>query len=108
VRFVEQEVFTLRGVVAPVAERVFDQMKAVHVLGVSRAMARGAAAGKQQSETSLASLREYASLLGEEQAQEEVFGMEARIAAMQSAPSTAKDMVSEAHAKVRSARDFKK
>lgn len=109
VRFVEQAVFSLRaGVVAPVAERVFDQMKAVHVLGVSRAMARSAAAGMQQSEAGLASLREYASLLGEERAQEEVFGMEARIAAMQSAPSTAKDMVSEAHARVRSARNFKK
>ena len=109
VRFVEQAVFSLRaGVVAPVAERVFDQMKAVHVLGVSRAMARGTAAGIQQNEAGLASLREYATLLGEERAQEETFGMEARIAAMQSAPSTAKDMVSEAHARMRSARNFKK
>ena len=109
VRFVEQGVFSLRaGVVAPVAERVFDQMKAVYVLGVSRAMARDAAAGVQQSETGLASLREYASLLGEERAQQEVLGMEARMAAMQAAPATAKNMVSEAYARVRSVRDFKK
>ena len=108
VRFVEQAAFSLRaGGVAPVAEHVFDQMKAVYVLGVSRAIARDAAAGVQQSETGLVSLREYATLLGEERAQREVLGMEARMAAMQATPAAAKKMVSEAHARVRSTRDFK-
>jgi hypothetical protein len=106
VRFVEPAAFAPRvGVVEPVAERVFAQMKATYVLGVSRAMAMDPAAGLVQSEAGLASLGDYAALLGEERADQELLGLRADMATFQAAPAAAKQMVSNAFARVRGVRD---
>jgi Ca-activated chloride channel family protein len=105
VRFVETAAFGPQiGVVEPIAERVFDQLKAAYVLNVSRAMALDPATGAQLSETGIASLEEYAARLGKERASQEVLGLRADMATFRAAPAAAKSMVSNAFAKVRSVR----
>ena len=107
VRFVEPAAFGRReGVVVPVAERVLGQMRAAHVLGVSRAMARGPAGAMRQAGVELDTLREYAALLGEERGGEEVRAMEAEFAQLRAAPAAAKMAVSHAFAQQRGARKF--
>lgn len=107
VRFVAPEGFDLRdGVVAPVAKRVLGQMRAANVLGVARAMAKDTGEGARQASFGLASLREYATRLGEEEASEETQAMETEFAALRSAPVAAKAAVAKAHARQRSTRRF--
>ena len=107
VRFVAPGEFSLRdGVVAPVAKRVLGQMRAANVLGVARAMATDAKEGTRQASVGLASLREYAARLGEEEAMEETQAMEDEFAALRSAPVAAKAAVAKAHARQRSTRKF--
>lgn len=109
VRFVELDTFDRRdGVVLSVAERVLEQMRAAHVLGVSRAMAKSAAEGLRQADAQLAALRDYASLLGEERGVEEARALEAEFAQMRAAPAMAKMAVSHAFARQRSTRAFDK
>jgi len=109
VRFMEQRAFGRRdGVVVPVVERVLEQIKAVNVLGTSRAMAKSAAEGAQRANASLVTLREYAALLGEERAEEEALGAKTEFSAMQAAPAAAKTVVAAAFALHRSAKKFSK
>ena len=91
VRFVEQKEFHLQdGVVRPVAERVLGQMKASHVLGVSRAYARGASEGERQAALRISELREYAAKLGEERALHEADEAAQTLGAMAASPFSAK------------------
>lgn len=104
VRFVEPGAFAPRaGVVLPVAARVFDQLKATYFLDLSRATAINPASAQQQ-EAGLTGLREYARLLGDERANQELNGLLTDVAAFQAAPASAKQVVSDAFAKVRSVR----
>ena len=107
VRFVDPAAFGRRdGVVVPVAERVLGQMRAANVLGMSRAMAKSSVEAKKQADVGLATLREYAALLGEERSVEEVEAIEAEFAQMRAVPTMAKMAVSRAFAQQRSARKF--
>jgi Ca-activated chloride channel family protein len=107
VRFVEQATFGVRdGVVLPVAERVMEQLKAVHVLGVSRAYAHSAGDGQRQAATQLEALREYAAKLGEERASYELREAEQTLGAIAASPVQAKASVAAAFKKSRSTKDF--
>jgi len=105
VRFVEPDAFAPRaGVVLPVAEKVFDQLKATYFLDLSRAAAINPAAAQQRQEAGLTGLREYAALLGDERASQEILGLHADVMAFQAAPASTKQVVSNAFAKVRGVR----
>ncbi|MBN1876199.1 MAG: VWA domain-containing protein [Anaerolineae bacterium] len=109
VRFVEHPTFQLRdGVVAPVVERVLEQMKATSVLGVSRSMAKDHAEGARRAREELTTVQSYAALLGEERAEEETEGTQMLFKAMQAAPSMAKEAVFRAHATHRGTKSFDK
>lgn len=109
VRFISRGQFGLRqGVVAPVVERVLVKMSAASVLGLSRVMARAPEEVEQRTRTSLDALRQYASLLGEERAAQEVQGIADRLSALQASPASAKQAVSFAYSAVRSKKDFGK
>jgi hypothetical protein len=109
VRFVDEKAFNWRdGVVLPVAERVLGQMKAAHVLGVSRAYARSAADGERQAAAHIDELREYASKLGDERALYELQDAEQTLGAIAASPAMAKASVAAAFARQRSSKDFNK
>jgi Ca-activated chloride channel family protein len=107
VRFVDSSQFERRDdVVVPVAERVLEQMRAANILGVSQAMARSMADGVRQADQGLVSLREYATLLGDQRASQETEAMTAEFAALRSAPASAKAAVARAYARQRGTRQF--
>ena len=54
------------GAVKPVVRRVLGQMQAAGVLSTARAASRGESEARRQSGVALASMRKYASLLGED------------------------------------------
>jgi len=69
VRFVEAPQFQLRdGVVAPVAEKVLEQLKAANLIGFARARAKSPSEAEKLRVSDLGKLRAYASLLGDERA----------------------------------------
>ncbi|HNR97704.1 MAG TPA: hypothetical protein PKH89_12170, partial [Anaerolineae bacterium] len=69
VRFVEPAQFQLRdGVVAPVAEKVLEQLKAANMIGFARARAKSPEEAEKLRVSDLGKLRAYASLLGDERA----------------------------------------
>jgi hypothetical protein len=109
VRFVEGVVFQQRdGVVAPVVEQVLRQMRAANVLGVSRARSLGRDEGARVANRERASLRAYASLLGEERAAEEEESLAADLAMMAASPGQAKQATAAAYAVQRSVKKFDK
>jgi len=109
-RFVAPAAFDRRdGAVLPVVERVLEQMKARSVLGAVRAAAiRGPAAASEQARLSVAELRTYASLLGDEAAEELAVEQRHVFAAMAAAPATTKRVVSHAFRRQRSTKEFDK
>jgi Ca-activated chloride channel family protein len=109
VRFVEPATFAKRdGVVLPVAEHVFEQMRASNVLGVSRVLAKSPAQAQQRIEAEMAAVREYATLLGEERGLEGIQAMAADFAQLQAAPVMAKATVAHAFARTRRTKEFGK
>jgi len=107
VRFVAQGAFLLRqGVVLPVAERVFAQMKATSVLGVSRILALQPKDAKQKSESVITSLYAYADLLGEGRAEKEMLEVREQFASLTASPAAAKQTVADAHRFIRATKDF--
>ena len=108
VRFVPTSEFERRdGVVAPVVERVLHHMQARSVLGSARVAAlHGQAAAAEQAKMSVAELHSYASLLGEEQADELVAEQRATFRSMAAAPAASKAAVSLAYRRHRATRDF--
>jgi Ca-activated chloride channel family protein len=106
-RIVAAEIFGKRdGVVAPVVERVLDQMKAGNVLGFSRTAARGGP--RWQADAEVVAVREYASLLGDEQAAAESAELQKDFATLRSAPSSVTGLVDRAFAVQRSTKKFDK
>ncbi|NLE99962.1 MAG: VWA domain-containing protein [Anaerolineales bacterium] len=110
VRYVPAAEFGRRdGAVAPVIGRVLDQMKATGVLVSSRAAAtRGQAAAAEQAQLSVAELRRYASLLGDEEAERLADEQQTLYHAMAAAPADSKSFVSSAFRRQRSTKDFDK
>jgi uncharacterized protein YegL len=91
IRFMQPGGFQLReGVVLPVAEKVFVQMKASSVLDLSRIRARHPAEAGQKTESILASLHVYADLLGEERAEKEIHMAEEEFSTSAASPLFAK------------------
>jgi Ca-activated chloride channel family protein len=109
-RFVAPAAYDRReGAVVPVVERVLEQMKARSVLGAVRAAAIGGRAAADEARSlSVAELRDYASLLGDEAAEELAAEQEQVFAAMAAAPAAAKGAVSRAFSRQRSTKEFDK
>lgn len=107
-RFVASAAFDRRdGAVEPVVERVLEQMKARSVLGTMRAAAIGGrAAADKEVKLGVAEIRNYASLLGDEVAEELATEQEQTFAAMAAAPAAAKQAVSRAHGRQRGTKKF--
>jgi Ca-activated chloride channel family protein len=59
----------LPGVVRPVVRRVLEQMQAASVLATSKAATRSAGEARRTGEAGVAQIRQYAALLGEEEAE---------------------------------------
>lgn len=107
VRFVEPGGFQLReGIVQPVAERVFAQMKAASVLNVSRVRAVGRQNVGEKTDSAIASLQAYAHLLGDDRADEEMNAVKLEFNALTASPMAAKRVVSDAHRTLRATKDF--
>jgi Ca-activated chloride channel family protein len=109
VRFMEQVAFQIReGLVLPVAEKVFMQLKAVSVLGVSRARSAQPAQAEQKARESLTSLRDYAEKLGEDRAEKELSSIREDYANFAASPMAAKQAVFNANRTQRGSKDFDK
>jgi hypothetical protein len=94
------------GVVLPVAEQVFKQLRAAQVLDVSRARARSPQDGQKVAETGMAHLRAYAVKLGPEHISE-LEEVQTLSAAPPGSPAVKMAMAA-AHSVQRAAKDFKK
>jgi Ca-activated chloride channel family protein len=107
VRFITQGTFELRqGVVQPVAERVFAQIKATSMLSVSRILALQPKDAEQKMKAILTSLYIYADLLGEKQAEKEMDKVRDQFASLTASPAAAKQTVADAHRFIRATKDF--
>ena len=109
-RFVAPATFDRRdSAVLPVVERVLEQMRARGVLGTVRTAAlRGRAAADEQARLGVAELRAYASLLGDEAAEELAADHERTFATMAAAPATTKGLVNRAFRRQRSTKELDK
>jgi Ca-activated chloride channel family protein len=107
VRFMEPGAFQLReGMILPVAERVFVQMKATSVLGVARIRALEPQDAEQKTESIMTSLGAYADLLGEGRAEKEMHAVKEQFASFAASPAAAKQAVANAHRSMRATKDF--
>jgi len=107
VRFMAKGKFDLReGVVAPVVEHVLLQMRAASVLGLARSIARKPEEREQRARISLESMRDYASLLGDERAEQEVMRIEERFYDLNASPVSSKNAVADAFYTQRSSKKF--
>jgi Ca-activated chloride channel family protein len=95
------------GIVMPVAERVFTQLKAASVLGFSRSRALRPETAEAQSNLIMDQLNQYAVLLGKDRAEQEIDMVRDQMAAFIASPAAAKWAVADAHRKMRSSKDFK-
>ena len=90
VRFAQDALFTpVVGVVGPVVKRVLSYMQAASVLATSKAATRGLGAARRQSEIDLASMRQYAALLGEDEAVAHALADSEQVLREMAAPSPA-------------------
>jgi len=76
----------LPGVVRPVVRRVLEQMQAAGVLATAKAATRGVDDARREGETAIAQMRQYAALLGEEEAQE-LLAQDAQMLSAMAAPA---------------------
>jgi len=107
VRFKDVAAYKLRdGVISPVVEQVLKQREAAQVLDFSRTIAIDPSQGAKQRRKDIDSLRAYASLLGDDRAEQVATGFEARLVEMQSDKRAAKSLVYAAFASMRSMKDF--
>jgi Ca-activated chloride channel family protein len=108
VRFMEQKAFAPReSVVLPVAERVFTQMKATSILGISRVRAARPAQEQAESEKIFESLADYAELLGRDRSEFEMRKMREDVLYFAASPAASKAAIAEAHRSVRGTKDHK-
>lgn len=109
VRFVARDAFEKReGLVLPVAERVFAQMRPASVLGVARAMATRPQEADRQADAALDRLRAYAELLGTQRAEEEMGTVHAQFSSLRATPAASKATVAAAFRRIRASKDFDK
>ena len=109
VRFMDHKAFQHRqGLVQPVAEKVFVQLKAASVLGVARARSQKPADAEKVTHTVLESLRQYADLLGEDRADQETRAATEDFAVYASSPASSKNAIADAYRTQRSSKDFDK
>jgi hypothetical protein len=95
-------------VVQPTAERVVRHLRAAHVLGTSRAMARNPQAAAQQAGIGVEELRQYSEIVGTQEALNMVKGLQEDLHAMAAAPAQAKLHVAAAFKLHRATKDFDK
>jgi Ca-activated chloride channel family protein len=108
-RFTRKAAFQLRdGVVQPVAERVFIQLKAASVMGVSRMRAYKPAEAEKKTKETLEDLRTYAEKLGEGRAEKEFDQVREDFQTYAASPSDAKFAMMNANRIHRSSKDFDK
>ncbi|NLE44153.1 MAG: VWA domain-containing protein [Chloroflexi bacterium] len=107
-RFVQPGEFGVRdGAVAPIVERVIEQMKARGVLGRVRTGAvSGQVAAEQVAQRNLSELSRYAALLGEERAKELANEQRRLYEALHTAPASAKATAFQAFRQQRGTKDF--
>jgi hypothetical protein len=104
----EQKSFAPReSVVLPVAERVFTQMKATSILGISRVRASRPAQEQAESEKIFESLADYAELLGRDRSEFEMRKMREDVLYFAASPAASKAAIAEAHRSVRGTKDHK-
>jgi uncharacterized protein YegL len=109
VRFMKSDAFQLReGIVLPVAEKVFYQMKANSVLGLSRIRALRPAEAEKQTEVILDRLHTYVDLLGEDRAEKEMHLIKEEFTSFAASPVKAKMAQNAAFRSARSSKDFNK
>ena len=109
VRVVEETAFAVRdGAVAPVVERVLGYMRSAGVLSAARAMSKSPAEGQQARAASTAVVAEYARLLGEDRAEQELRESRESFDAMGVSAAVAKQTVSQAYRSTRGTKDFGK
>jgi hypothetical protein len=109
VRFLPPSEFTLReGIIPPTAERVFKHLRAAQVISASRAMASSPQTSAQQAKIGLETLREYANLVGTQEAQSMLHAFDNDLRTMAASPAQAKQQVAAAFQVQRSAKDFTK
>ncbi len=96
-RVVDPTHFNLRdGAIAPVIEKVLAQMKAEHVLALSRTMRQEPEEAEKEQAARVESLRAYATLLSDERAAQETAYMQDELQDMTSSPLTLKSTVAAA------------
>jgi hypothetical protein len=106
VRFMEQKAFAPRqSVIMPVAERVFTQMKATSILGISRLRAARPGQEQAESEKILESLASYAEMLGKDRSEFEMRQVRDSVAAFAASPAAAKAGIAAAFRSVRGTKD---
>jgi len=110
VRFVEPKAYDRRaGAVRPVVERVLEQMQARSVLGSVRVAAiQGRQAADKQVQMSHQELHHYASLLGDEVAEQVAEAHRDLFVAMAAGPDKTKGAVHQAYSRHRSTKTFDK
>jgi len=107
IRFISKAAFSVReGIVQPVAERVFVQLKASSVLGVSRLRVVKPVEAEKKTKEDLETLRAYAEKLGEDRAQKEFDIAREDFLYFASSPMAAKSAVMNANRTQRSVKDF--
>jgi Ca-activated chloride channel family protein len=107
VRFVKQAEFQLReGVVKPVVERVFTQLRAASVLDMARVRAMRPTEVQKQTSKVMANLYAYADLLGEGRADKELHQMQEEFTLYETSKSASVHAVATASRIQRSSKDF--
>jgi hypothetical protein len=81
-------------------------MRAASVLGLARSIARKPEEREQRARISLESMRDYASLLGDERAEQEVMRIEERFYDLNASPVSSKNAVADAFYTQRSSKKF--
>jgi Ca-activated chloride channel family protein len=109
VRFMDQKAFQHRqGLIQPVAEKVFVQLKAASVLGVARTRSQRPSDAEKVTHTFIESLRQYADLLGEDRAEQETRAAAQDFAVYAASPASSKNAIADAYRTQRSSKDFDK
>jgi hypothetical protein len=110
VRFVAAAAYQRReGAVLPVVRRVLDQMRARSVLSTARSTATvGRTVAEKRLRDDFADLRSYASLLGDEEADEFAEAQVPAFMMRQAAPQAAKAAVADAFRRQRGTKKFDK
>jgi uncharacterized protein YegL len=109
VRFIKANVFQPReGMVLPVAEKVFSQMKATSVLDLARIRSIRPAEEEKETGAILNSLQAYVNLLGEDRAEKEMHLIKEEFIQSAASPLYSKMSSDAAFRKMRSKKDFSK